>query len=98
MTDDANRDRSGSAAHLDDLERKVGKVAELSRELRQENLLLNREIAALRFRIESLLVERKQLEGRIDDLLAERASIRQRIEEMLNDIATLEMESDSINK
>ena len=98
MSDDSMSERRGSDTPLDELERKIRLTAELCRELRQENQLLNREVAALRFRIESLLLEKRQFENRIEEMMATRALIRERIESMLDAIATLEMEADSIRR
>ena len=76
-------------SHLED---KIYRTIELTKTLRQEKEELERELAAIRRDIGSLLNEKERLEGNVERLLSERDTIRMKIEAMLDAVATLDPE------
>ena len=76
-------------SHLDD---KIYRTIELTKTLRQETEELERELAAIRRDIGSLLNEKDRLEANVERLLSERDTIRMKIEAMLDAVATLDPE------
>ena len=76
-------------SHLED---KIYRTIELTKTLRQEKEELERELAAIRRDIGSLLNEKERLEGNVERLLSERDTIRMKIEAMLEALATLDPE------
>jgi predicted nuclease with TOPRIM domain len=76
-------------SHLED---KIYRTIELTKTLRQEKEELERELAAIRRDIGSLLNEKDRLENNVERLLSERDTIRMKIEAMLDAVATLDPE------
>jgi chromosome segregation ATPase len=76
-------------SHLED---KIYRTIELTKTLRQEKEDLERELAAIRRDIGSLLNEKERLETNVERLLSERDTIRMKIEAMLDAVATLDPE------
>lgn len=76
-------------SHLED---KIYRTIELTKTLRQEKEELERELAAIRRDIGSLLKEKERLEANVERLLSERDTIRMKIEAMLDAVATLDPE------
>jgi predicted nuclease with TOPRIM domain len=76
-------------SHLED---KIYRTIELTKTLRQEKEELERELAAIRRDIGSLLNEKDRLEANVERLLTERDTIRMKIEAMLDAVATLDPE------
>ncbi|MDX6611254.1 MAG: hypothetical protein QOD75_440 [Blastocatellia bacterium] len=76
-------------SHLED---KIYRTIELTKTLRQEKEELERELAAIRRDIGSLLNEKDRLETNVERLLSERDTIRMKIEAMLDAVATLDPE------
>ncbi|MEA2205290.1 MAG: hypothetical protein QOE77_2066 [Blastocatellia bacterium] len=76
-------------SHLED---KIYRTIELTKTLRQEKEELERELAAIRRDIGSLLNEKDRLEANVERLLSERDTIRMKIEAMLDAVATLDPE------
>ena len=76
-------------SHLED---KIYRTIELTKTLRQEKEELERELAAIRRDIGSLLNEKERLEANVERLLSERDTIRMKIEAMLDAVATLDPE------
>ena len=76
-------------SHLED---KIYRTIELTKTLRQEKEELERELAAIRRDIGSLLNEKERLETNVERLLSERDTIRMKIEAMLDAVATLDPE------
>lgn len=76
-------------SHLED---KIYRTIELTKTLRQEKEELERELAAIRRDIGSLLNEKERLEVNVERLLSERDTIRMKIEAMLDAVATLDPE------
>ncbi len=80
------------------LEERIRLLAELCRELRNEKVLLQKEIAGLLLQIDTLTDEKRKLERRIDHLVVDRGELRNRVEAILDAVATLEIEAESVNK
>ena len=76
-------------SHLED---KIYRTIELTKSLRQEKEGLEREIAATRRELGSLLDEKERLETQVERLLGERDMIRTNVEAMLDAIAVLDPE------
>ena len=77
-------------SHLED---KIYRTIELTKTLRQEKEALEREIAAVRRELGSLLNEKDRLETQVERLLSERDTIRMKVEAMLDAIAVLDPEA-----
>ena len=77
-------------SHLED---KIYRTIELTKTLRQEKEALEREIAAVRRELGSLLDEKDRLETQVERLLSERDTIRMKVEAMLDAIAVLDPEA-----
>ena len=77
-------------SHLED---KIYRTIELTKTLRQEKEALEREIAAVRRELGSLLDEKDRLETQVERLLSERDAIRLKVEAMLDAIAVLDPEA-----
>lgn len=77
-------------SHLED---KIYRTIELTKSLRGEKEGLEREVAATRRELGSLLDEKERLEGQVERLLSERDTIRAKVEAMLDAIAVLDPES-----
>ena len=77
-------------SHLED---KIYRTIELTKTLRQEKEALEREIAAVRRELGSLLDEKDRLETQVERLLSERDTIRLKVEAMLDAIAVLDPEA-----
>ncbi len=76
-------------SHLED---KIYRTIELTKTLRQEKEVLEREITGIRREIGSLLNEKERLENQVERLLSERDTVRMKVEAMLDAIATLDPE------
>jgi chromosome segregation ATPase len=77
-------------SHLED---KIYRTIELTKTLRQEKEALERELAAVRREMGSLLDEKDRLESQVERLLSERDTIRLKVEAMLDAIAVLDPEA-----
>ena len=77
-------------SHLED---KIYRTIELTKTLRQEKEALERELAAVRRELGSLLDEKDRLETQVERLLSERDTIRMKVEAMLDAIAVLDPEA-----
>lgn len=77
-------------SHLED---KIYRTIELTKSLRGDKEGLEREVAATRRELGSLLDEKERLEGQVERLLSERDTIRAKVEAMLDAIAVLDPES-----
>jgi chromosome segregation ATPase len=77
-------------SHLED---KIYRTIELTKTLRQEKETLERELAAVRREMGSLLDEKDRLESQVERLLSERDTIRMKVEAMLDAIAVLDPET-----
>lgn len=77
-------------SHLED---KIYRTIELTKTLRQEKEVLEREISSTRRELGGLLDEKDRLEGQVERLLAERDLIRMKVEAMLDAIAALDPET-----
>jgi chromosome segregation ATPase len=77
-------------SHLED---KIYRTIELTKTLRQEKEALERELAAVRREMGSLLDEKDRLESQVERLLSERDTIRLKVEAMLDAIAVLDPET-----
>jgi predicted nuclease with TOPRIM domain len=77
-------------SHLED---KIYRTIELTKALRLEKEALEREVAAVRRELGSLLDEKDRLEAQVERLLAERDTIRVKVEAMLDAIAVLDPEA-----
>ena len=77
-------------SHLED---KIYRTIELTKTLRQEKEALEREMAAVRRELGSLLDEKDRLETQVERLLSERDTIRLKVEAMLDAIAVLDPEA-----
>ena len=77
-------------SHLED---KIYRTIELTKTLRQEKEALERELAAVRRELGSLLDEKDRLETQVERLLSERDTIRLKVEAMLDAIAVLDPET-----
>ena len=80
-------------SHLED---KIYRTIELTKTLRQEKEALEREMAAVRRELGSLLDEKDRLETQVERLLSERDTIRLKVEAMLDAIAVLDPEADEV--
>ncbi len=76
-------------SHLED---KIYRTIELTKTLRQEKEALEREVAAVRRELGTLIDEKDRLESQVERLLAERDTIRMKVEAMLDAIAVLDPE------
>jgi chromosome segregation ATPase len=76
-------------SHLED---KIYRTIELTKTLRQEKEALERELAATRREMGTLLDEKDRLESQVERLLSERDTIRVKVEAMLDAIAVLDPE------
>jgi cell division protein FtsB len=76
-------------SHLED---KIYRTIELTKTLRQEKEALERDVAATRRELGSLLDEKDRLETQVERLLSERDMIRMKVEAMLDAIAVLDPE------
>jgi FtsZ-binding cell division protein ZapB len=77
-------------SHLED---KIYRTIELTKTLRQEKEALERELAAVRREMGSMLDEKDRLETQVERLLSERDTIRTKVEAMLDAIAVLDPEA-----
>jgi FtsZ-binding cell division protein ZapB len=77
-------------SHLED---KIYRTIELTKTLRLEKEALEREIAAMRRELGTLLDEKDRLESQVERLLSERDTIRLKVEAMLDAIAVLDPEA-----
>ena len=77
-------------SHLED---KIYRTIELTKTLRQEKEALEREVAAIRRELGTLLDEKDRLETQVERLLSERDTIRMKVEAMLDAIAVLDPEA-----
>lgn len=77
-------------SHLED---KIYRTIELTKTLRLEKDALEREIAAVRRELGTLLDEKDRLESQVERLLSERDTIRLKVEAMLDAIAVLDPEA-----
>jgi FtsZ-binding cell division protein ZapB len=77
-------------SHLED---KIYRTIELTKTLRLEKEALEREIAAVRRELGTLLDEKDRLESQVERLLSERDTIRLKVEAMLDAIAVLDPET-----
>src|SRR2546423_13506868 len=82
-------------SHLED---KIYRTIELTKTLRQEKEALEREVAAVRRELGSLLDEKDRLETQVERLLSERDAIRLKVEAMLDAIAVLDPEAGEGNR
>jgi len=76
-------------SHLED---KIYRTIELTKTLRQEKEVLERDVAGTRRELNSLLDEKERLEKQVERLLSERDTVRMKVEAMLDAIAVLEPE------
>jgi len=76
-------------SHLED---KIYRTIELTKSLRQEKEVLEREVSSTRREVGALLEEKERLETQVERLLAERDTIRMKVEAMLDAIAVLDPE------
>ncbi|HZG50814.1 MAG TPA: hypothetical protein VEZ40_01645 [Pyrinomonadaceae bacterium] len=76
-------------SHLED---KIYRTIELTKTLRQEKEALERDVAATRRELGSLLDEKERLESQVERLLSERDMIRMKVEAMLDAVAVLDPE------
>lgn len=76
-------------SHLED---KIYRTIELTKTLRQEKEVLERDVNATRRELSSLLDEKERLEKQVERLLSERDMVRMKVEAMLDAIAVLEPE------
>ena len=76
-------------SHLED---KIYRTIELTKTLRQEKEVLEREVASVRRELGGLLDEKERLESHVERLLSERDTIRLKVEAMLDAIAVLDPE------
>ena len=77
-------------SHLED---KIYRTIELTKALRQEKEVLEREVASVRRELGGLVEERERLAAQVERLLAERDTIRMKVEAMLDAIAVLDPEA-----
>ncbi len=77
-------------SHLED---KIYRTIELTKSLRQEKEVMEREVASVRRELGGLLDEKERLETQVERLLAERDTIRMKVEAMLDAIAVLDPEA-----
>ncbi|CAN5357009.1 hypothetical protein BH18ACI2_BH18ACI2_17430 [soil metagenome] len=76
-------------SHLED---KIYRTIELTKALRQEKEVLEREVSNSRREMGALMDEKDRLEAQVERLLAERDTIRMKVEAMLDAIAVLDPE------
>ncbi|MDQ3584202.1 MAG: hypothetical protein M3407_00350 [Acidobacteriota bacterium] len=76
-------------SHLED---KIYRTIELTKALRQEKEVLEREVSNSRREMGALMDEKDRLEVQVERLLAERDTIRMKVEAMLDAIAVLDPE------
>lgn len=76
-------------SHLED---KIYRTIELTKTLRQEKEVLERDVSATRRELNSLLDEKERLEKQVERLLSERDMVRMKVEAMLDAITVLEPE------
>lgn len=76
-------------SHLED---KIYRTIELTKTLRQEKEVLERDVTTTRRELSSLLDEKERLEKQVERLLSERDMVRMKVEAMLDAIAVLEPE------
>ncbi len=76
-------------SHLED---KIYRTIELTKTLRQEKEVLERDVAGTRRELNNLLDEKERLEKQVERLLSERDMVRMKVEAMLDAIAVLEPE------
>ncbi|HVF51189.1 MAG TPA: hypothetical protein VNA19_13935 [Pyrinomonadaceae bacterium] len=76
-------------SHLED---KIYRTIELTKTLRQEKEVLEREVSSVRRELGGLLDEKERLETQVERLLSERDTIRLKVEAMLDAIAVLDPE------
>ena len=76
-------------SHLED---KIYRTIELTKTLRQEKDVLEREVTSVRRELGSLLDEKERLETQVERLLVERDTIRMKVEAMLDAMAVLDPE------
>lgn len=77
-------------SHLED---KIYRTIELTKTLRQEKEVLEREVTTMRRELGNLLDEKGRLETQVERLLSERDTIRAKVEAMLDAIAVLDPET-----
>ncbi|MDQ3133431.1 MAG: hypothetical protein M3Q76_01325 [Acidobacteriota bacterium] len=76
-------------SHLED---KIYRTIELTKTLRQEKEVLERDVASTRRELHNLLDEKERLEKQVERLLSERDMVRMKVEAMLDAVAVLEPE------
>ena len=76
-------------SHLED---KIYRTIELTKTLRQEKEVLERDVSATRRELHNLLDEKERLEKQVERLLSERDMVRMKVEAMLDAITVLEPE------
>jgi len=76
-------------SHLED---KIYRTIELTKTLRQEKEVLERDVSTTRRELNNLLDEKERLEKQVERLLSERDMVRMKVEAMLDAIAVLEPE------
>ena len=74
-------------SHLED---KIYRTIELTKTLRQEKEVLEREVNNIRREVGGLHSEKERLETQVERLLAERDTIRMKVEAMLDAIAAID--------
>jgi FtsZ-binding cell division protein ZapB len=74
-------------SHLED---KIYRTIELTKTLRQEKEVLEREVNTIRREVGGLHSEKERLETQVERLLAERDTIRMKVEAMLDAIAAID--------
>lgn len=77
-------------SHLED---KIYRTIELTKTLRQEKEVLEREVVNVRRELGGLHDEKERLESQVERLLSERDTIRTKVEAMLDAIAVLDPEA-----
>ncbi|MGH9941818.1 MAG: hypothetical protein ACRD9R_05580 [Pyrinomonadaceae bacterium] len=82
-------------SHLED---KIYRTIELTKTLRQEKENLERDVAATRRELGSLVEEKNRLAAQVERLLSERDTIRMKVEAMLDAIAVLDPEMAEVVK
>ncbi|MCA1556034.1 MAG: hypothetical protein LC747_05020 [Acidobacteria bacterium] len=76
-------------SHLED---KIYRTIELTKTLRQEKEVLERDVSATRRELNNLLDEKERLEKQVERLLSERDMVRMKVEAMLDAVAVLDPE------
>ncbi len=76
-------------SHLED---KIYRTIELTKQLRGEKEMLEREVTNARRELNDLVTEKQRLEMQVERMLQERDTIRTKVEAMLDAIAVLDPE------